>query len=171
MDTWDAIRARRNVREFTDEALCSEQVDRILEAAWRSPSSRNEQRWDFIVVTDRQELGELSKVWVGGGHIAGSALAVALVIPVAEDERTRESIRYDLGQASLQMMVAAADLGIGSGHSAVGDQDLARRLLGFPADRICGFIIDFGFPADRPLKPIRKPARRPFDEVIHRGRW
>jgi hypothetical protein len=32
-------------------------------------------------------------------------------------------------------------------------------------------IIDFGYPADRPLKPIRKPARRLFDEVIHRGSW
>ena len=35
------------------------------------------------------------------------------------------------------MMIAAADLGIGSGHSAVGDQELAREILGFPEDRFC----------------------------------
>jgi hypothetical protein len=69
------------------------------------------------------------------------------------------------------MMVAGADLGIGSGHSAVGDQDLARRLLGIPATHSASMIIDFGYPADRPLKPIRKPARRLCDEVIHRGSW
>jgi hypothetical protein len=51
------------------------------------------------------------------------------------------------------------------------DQDLARRLLGIPATHSASMIIDFGYPADRPLKPIRKPARRLFDEVIHRGSW
>jgi hypothetical protein len=25
--------------------------------------------------------------------------------------------------------------------------------------------------ADRPLAPIARPARRPFDSVVHRGRW
>jgi nitroreductase len=171
METWDAIRARRNVRAFTDQPLSDADLDRILEAAWRSPSSRNLQRWDFVVVTDPSELEKLSHVWQGGGHIAGSAAAVVLVTERTDDPRTRESVRYDLGQASLQMMVTAADLGIGSGHSAVGDQDLARQLLGFPETHDASMIIDFGYPADRPLKPIKTPNRRPFDEVIHRGRW
>ncbi len=171
METWDAIRARRNVRAFTDQPLSEPELSRILEAAWRSPSSRNLQRWDFIVVTDRPALQQLAGVWQGGGHIAGAAAAVVLVTEDSDDARTRESVRYDLGQASLQMMVVAADLGIGSGHSAVGDQDLARRLLGFPETHTASMIIDFGHPADRPLKPIKQPNRRPFDEVIHRGTW
>ncbi len=94
-----------------------------------------------------------------------------IVIDDEPDQRARETARYDIGQASLQMMVAAADLGIGSGHSSVGDQDLARRILGFPEGKIARYIIDFGYPADRPLKPIKKPDRRPFDEVVHRGSW
>jgi nitroreductase len=61
--------------------------------------------------------------------------------------------------------------GIGSGHSAVGDQDQARRVLGFPEDRYAALLLDFGYPADRPLKPISNPNRRPFNEVVHRGRW
>ena len=35
----------------------------------------------------------------------------------------------------MSMMLAAAGLGIGSGHASVTDQDLARQLLGFPEDR------------------------------------
>jgi len=171
METWDAIRARRNVREFTEESLPDEALDRILEAGWRTPSSRNWQPWDFVVVTDRAELKELSKVWDFGGHIAGAAAAIGLVTDDFEEAREREIAAYDLGQASLQMMLAAADLGIGSGHSAVADQDLARRLLGLPPSKKLRYVLDFGYPADRPLRPIHKPNRRPFDEVVHRARF
>lgn len=171
METWDAIRARRNVRAFTDEQLPADALERILEAGWRTPSSRNWQPWDFVVVTDRSELEQLSKVWEFGGHIAGAAAAIGLVTDDLQSPREREIAAYDLGQASLQMMVAAADLGIGSGHSAVADQDLARRLLGLPQSKILNYVLDFGYPADRPLKPIMKPSRRPLDEVVHRGRF
>src|SRR5579862_8618458 len=169
MDTWDAISSRRNVRDYTDEPLPAEALERILEAGWRAPSSRNWQPWDFVVVTDRSQLEQLSQVWQGGGHIARAAAAVSLVIDDFEEgSRDREIALYDLGQASLQMMVAAADLGVGSGHSAVGDQDLARQILGLPQTKILKYVIDFGYPGERPLKPIKKPNRRPFDEVVHR---
>ncbi len=69
------------------------------------------------------------------------------------------------------MMIEAADLGIGSGHSSVGDQALARRLLVLPEDRECACMVAFGYPADRPLAPVKKLDRRPFDEVVHRARW
>jgi nitroreductase len=167
VETWDAIASRRNVRSFDDRPIPDQDLDRILEAGRRAPSSQNWQPWDFVLVTDRRQLEELAKVWRSGRHVAGSAATVALV--VRNDDRDRAN--YDLGQATMAMMIAAADRGIGSGHSAVADQDQARRVLGFPEDRQVAYLIDFGYPADRPLKPIRKPNRRPFDEVVHRGRW
>ena len=45
------------------------------------------------------------------------------------------------------------------------------ELLGFPEDRHWAFLISLGYPADRPLVPVRHPNRRPFSEVVHRGRW
>jgi nitroreductase len=68
-------------------------------------------------------------------------------------------------------MLAAADLGIGSGHSAVGDQELLRSLLGVPDDRFCVALMPLGYPSDRPLVPINQPDRRPFAEVVHREGW
>jgi nitroreductase len=53
----------------------------------------------------------------------------------------------------------------------VADIQLARELLGFPGDRDWAFLISLGYPADRPLAPIKTPRRRPFDEVVHRDRW
>jgi nitroreductase len=170
METWDAIRARRNVRSYQTGAMPAGDLDRIAEAAWRAPSASNRQHWDFVVVTDPDQLRALSAVWRGAGHIAGAAAAIALIVPQADD-RTRLIDYYDLGQATYAMMLAAADLGIGTGHSSVGDQDRARQILGVPADRDVAFLLGIGYPADRPLCPIAKPNRRPLGEVIHHGHW
>ena len=171
METWDAITARRNVREFADRVIPDADLDRVLEAGRIAPSSQNNQPWDFVVVTDRELLQELSGVWRGGGHIAHAAAAIAMVIPDEEEARARERNRFDIGQATVQMMIVAADLGIGSGHSAVGDQDLARSVLGVPEDKLVAFVMDLGYPADRPLRPGTRLRRRPFDEVVHRNGW
>jgi nitroreductase len=138
METWDAIRARRNVRSYRPDPIPDADLERIAEAGWRAPSASNRQHWDFVLVTDREQLKELSTVWRGAGHIAG---------------------------------LAAADLGIGTGHSSVGDQEAARAILGVPADHDVAYLIGAGYPADRPLRPIAKPNRRPFKEVLHRGHW
>ena len=135
METWEAITSRRNVRHYTDDPLREDDLDRILEAAWRTPSSMNRQRWDFILSTDRAHLEDLSKCWRGAGHVARSAAAIALIAPRSNDQRERESIQYDLGQATMSIMLAATDLGIGTGHAAVEDQALAQSVLGFPDDR------------------------------------
>ena len=171
METWDAIRSRRNVRSFTDESIPPEDLDRILEAGRRSPSSMNWQPWHFLVVTDRTQLEELSRVWQGAGHVATSAATVAFVVPIPEDDMHRDWTQYDLGQATMCMMLAATDLGVGTGHAAVQDQAMARTVLGHPDSHFCAYLLALGYPADRSLKPISKPNRRPFDDVVHRGQW
>ncbi|MDH3684327.1 MAG: nitroreductase family protein [Acidimicrobiia bacterium] len=171
METWDAIISRRNVRAYTEDPIPDEDLDRILEATRRAPSSMNEQRWDFIVCTDRAQLADLARVWQGAGHVAASAATIALVAPRSDDEWVQGSIQYDLGQATMSLMVAATDIGIGTAHAAVTDQELAQQILGFPDDRFCAWLVALGYPADRPLVPIKRPTRRPFDDIVHRGRW
>ena len=171
METWDAIRARRNVRTYRPDPVPAADLDRIAEAGWRAPSASNRQHWNFIIVTDREQLQALSTVWQGARHIAGAAAAIALVIPAPADERMKVVDQYDLGQATYAIMLAATDLGIGTGHSSVGDQAKAREILGVPDDHDVAFMIGVGYPDDRPLKPIVKPNRLPFDEVVRHGRW
>lgn len=171
METWDAIRARRNVRRYADRAIAPPDLDRILEAARRSPSSMNEQPWDFVVVVDRARLIRLAQVWRYGAHLAGAAAAVAFVAAATDDREQRDTIQFDMGQAAMSVMLAAADLGIGSCHAAIGDQGLVREILGLPADRDCILLLSLGYPADRPLAPIEHPSRRAFGAVVHRDRW
>jgi nitroreductase len=171
MEAWDAITARRNVREYTQQLVADKDLNRIAEAGWRAPSAKNRQAWDFVIVTVKDQLQELSTVWRGAGHIAGAAAAIALVIPEPPDERRRVTDQYDVGQATMAMMIAATDLGIGTGHSSVGEQDKARAILGVPEGYEVAYLLGVGYPADRPLKPIRKPNRRPFEEVVHQEHW
>jgi nitroreductase len=171
METWEVIRARRNVRTYDDRPLAPQDLDRILEAGWRSPSASNRQHWDFVLVQEPSQLQELAKVWGGAGHLAGAGAAIVMVLPEPDSERFVTMDQYDLGQATMAMMLAAADLGIGSGHSAVGDQEMCRRILGTPSDHTCAYMLALGYPADRPLRPIARPDRRPFEQVVHRGHW
>ena len=171
MEAWVAICARRNVRQYKPEPVSDDDLNRIAEAGWRAPSAKNRQPWDFVIVTDQAQLQELSTVWRGAGHIAKAPAAIVIVVPVPPDDRRLVTDTYDIGQATMAMMIAATDLGIGTGHSSVGDQEKARAILGVPDDHQVAFLLGIGHPADRPLTPIRKPNRRPLSEVVHRGRW
>ncbi len=53
MEAWDALCARRNVRQYTTEPVSPDGLNRIAEAGWRAPSAKNRQPWDFVIVTDR----------------------------------------------------------------------------------------------------------------------
>jgi nitroreductase len=171
METFDVIAARRNVRVYQDRPIPQADLDRVLDAARRSPSASNRQWWDLIVVTDREQLQALSGVWRGASHVAGSAATVAIVAPNPADERAAASTHFDLGQLTMTMILAATELGIGCGHTSVGDQDLARKLLKFPEDHFLAWLVAMGYPEDRPMTPLKRHNRRPFDEVVHRGTW
>src|SRR6202044_2450950 len=111
METWDAIRARRNVRTYRPDPVPASDLDRIAEAARRAPSASNRQHWDFVMATEPDQPGARPTVWRGAGHIAGAAAAIALVLPRTDDDRTRLIDYYDLGQATFAIALAAADLG------------------------------------------------------------
>jgi nitroreductase len=167
MDAWDVILSRRDVREFEPRPIADDDLDRILEAGRRSPSSQNWQPWTFVVVTGKAALGRLSGVWKGASHVRSSAATIALVAEPPGSAAGDERLHYDLGQATMSMMFAAAALGIGSGHSAVEDQDLARSVLRLGPEQRCYYLVVLGHPA-QPLRPVRHPDRRPFDEVVRR---
>lgn len=171
MTAWEAITARRNVRDYRPDPIPGADLDRIAEAGRRAPSANNNQHWDFVVVTDGKRLQELSTVWPGATHIASAPAAFALILPRPENDLAARWDQFDLGQATMAMMIAATELGIGTAHSAVGNQGKARALLGVPDDHDVAYLMGLGFPADRSLAPIRKPNRRPLEDVMHREQW
>src|SRR6202030_2072335 len=95
MQTWEAITSRRNVRSFADRPVPAADLDQILEAGRRSPSSQNWQPWDFILVTERDQLRELATAGPGAGHVAGAAAAIVVIGPAGDNPFRRA--QFDLG--------------------------------------------------------------------------
>lgn len=173
MDTWQAIDSIRAVRRFQERGPEAAHLRRILNAGRRAGSSKNLQRWAFIVVRDRDHLRELAAVGPFAGHLAGAPLAIALVTPDPAGTDAPLSVMWDLGRAAQNMVLAAWELGIGSVPATVYDQALARRLLGYPDDQWCEFLISFGYPADPAalIAPKRAGGRVTLESIVHEERW
>lgn len=173
MSVWEAISTKRVVRAFADRPLESDHLVRILNAGRRAASSKNLQRWDFIVCRDRAHLAELAAVGPWAGHLAGAAVAIALVTPDPSAADSPLSVMFDLGMAAGNMMLAAWELGIGSVPATVYEHDEARRLLSYPADRHCEYLISFGYPveADALSRPNKSGGRQALSDIIHDERW
>jgi nitroreductase len=170
---WTAVRRKRAIRRFAERPLDPEHLRRIVDAGRRAGSSKNTQPWDFVVVEQRETLRELAKVGPYAGHLAGAAAGIALVTPDPATADAPLSVYWDLGQAAQNMMLVAWELGIGSVPATVYDPDLAKRILGYPDDRHCEFLLSFGYPArdEDLMRPPKAGGRRPLEDIVHRERW
>jgi nitroreductase len=173
MNTWDAVRTKRAVRAFSDQPIAPHELERIVRAGTRAHSSKNQQRWAFVVIEDRANLEALSKTGPYAGHIAGAAVAIALVTPDPLGAGQPLSVVWDVGGAAAQMMLVAWELGIGSCPATVYEQALVKERLGLPDGMWCEYILSFGYPRDPDMltAPNRPGGRRPLDEVVFRERW
>ncbi|MEA2677745.1 MAG: hypothetical protein QOJ81_1886 [Chloroflexota bacterium] len=173
MEVGEAIRTLRAVRRFRDEPLAEADLRAILDAGRRAGSSKNLQRWHFIVIREAAALTALADVGPFAGHLATGAAAIALVTPDPEAADSPHSVMWDLGRAAQNMTLCAWARGVGSVPATVYDQDLCRRILGYPDDRHCEYLLNFGYPANAEAlaRPLRKGGRRPIDEVVYYERW
>ncbi len=170
---WAAVASVRVIRRFAERPVTDDAVERILHAGRHAGSSKNTQRWTFVVCREREHLQELSHVGPWAGHLAGAAVAIALVTP---DPRTVDaplSVMWDLGRAAQNMVLVAWELGIGSVPATVYDHAMTSRLLGLPDDQHCEFLLSFGYPADPTdlTRPPRAGGRQALSEVVREERW
>jgi nitroreductase len=173
MSVWQAISTKRMVREFAGWPLDPEHLVRILNAGRRAASSKNLQRWEFIVCRDREHLKELATLGPWAGHLAGAAVGIALVTPRSRKADDPLSVMFDLGMAAASMMLVAWELKIGSVPATVHEHERAQRLLGYPDTHHCEYILSFGYPADPEIMTASNKAggRRALEDILHEERW
>ena len=170
MNVSDAIRTKRAVRKFQDKHLPEEIATVILNAGRRSQSAKNIQPWRFIAIQDKKILKELSECGEWAEHLAGAALAVAILTP---DPADKFQTMFDAGQAAAFMQLAAWELGVGSCPASIYEPEKARQILGFPPELHLRIALSFGYPADEEkLSALpKKGGRKSLKEVAHWDRW
>jgi nitroreductase len=175
MDTREAIRTIRVVRRFSDRRIEDDALRQILDAARHAASSKNLQRWAYLVVRDRETLERLSHVGPYAGHVAGANVAIATIVPRPADGDwdPTESVMWDLGRGAQNLVLAAWELGVGSAPATVYDEPICRSILGYPEDHYCGYVWSLGYPAapDDLTRPPKAGGRVGFDDIVHWERW
>jgi nitroreductase len=185
------------VRLFDPRPLPAEVLDRILHSATRAPSAGFSQGLDLLVIEGHDAVrgfwAATADPRFGKPYSTTEPPAIVLVLSdkqayldryAAPDKAglgmdTEEGwpVPYwdmDAAMAVMLMLLAAVDEGVGAWWFGVfhGAEALLRDLGVPPGRRLVGAVA-LGWPAadDRPSGSARTRPRRPFDQVVHWGRW
>ena len=159
MDAFLAIASKRDERRYADRPVAEGDVLRILDAGRLSGSSRNTQKWQFVVVSDQAALAEAV---YAPENVQTAGLVVAI---------TGEAFPFDVGRCAQNMMLAAWDLGVASCPNGIRDAERAAELVGGEVK----MILSFGYP-QRELHVESRSAedwsasakRKPLDDLVIR---
>jgi nitroreductase len=171
VELYEAIDARRSVRQFKPDAVSRDVLDRVMSAATLAPSARNEQPWMFHVATgaSRQELGRIvsqttvylreyvdslgpegydrAVSWYSS--LGDAPVLVALSAPESEDDFTATNRVLSVGAALENMLLAIAEEGLGAcalTFSYWVKSELAKT-LSLPEGRTVVCVVAVGWPA------------------------
>ena len=163
---------RRMVRRFKTDRVPSGAIRRLLAAAVRAPSAGHTQPWEFVIVRNARRRTELAEAASGQMFVAA-----APVVIVACFDTSRASSKYqefaelygiiDTAFASLCMLFAVAETGLGACFVGAVDRPRVARILALPPQVRVLAVIPIGYPAE---SPRRMRVRRPR-EVVHLERW
>jgi nitroreductase len=163
MEVFEAIRTVLAVRNFQEQPVPPEVIQRIVEAGRLTGSSMNRQPWHFIVVQESQTLQQLGALAPSGPYIAQAALAVVVAV-----EKTRFAVS-DASRAIQSMMLAGWAEGVGSNWVGYFGLEAVNALLGIPAELEVLAIVPFGYPVQAAGQGKKK--RKPLAEVAHCERF
>lgn len=166
------IRTVRQIRQYAKEPVPEGIVKQLLRVAQWTGSSRNSQPWHFVVVTDKEQLHNISQLRAPINWLAGAPLGLAIVL----DGTSATSEAYDEGRVTERILIAAHALGYGGGVAWFGDdaqEAEAKRILGIPAERTARSIVMVGRPVSSkdPRPSPRRGGRKPLSEIVSYERY
>ncbi len=159
MDAIEAIRTRRSVRKYLDKEVPKELLETIVDCGRLSATARNEQPWEFIVITDKELKQKVADLTDHGKFIGEAGACIVVVC------RDTKYYLEDGCAATQNILVSARALGLGSCWVA-GDKkpycSAILELLKVPPSFHLVSLIAIGYPA-----LIPSPSKRELNEVLH----
>jgi nitroreductase len=151
------LQKRRSIRRFLAQPVEKEKVNLIVEAALRAPSSRGQNPWQFVVVSDRPMLERLAQAKEHGSSFLKDA---PLGIVVCADSSKSDVWVEDASIATIIIQLAAESLGLGSCWIQIRQrphaqertaQEYVAGLLGLPPGVMVEALVAIGYPAEAKL--------------------
>lgn len=169
METCEAIRTRRSIRQYSPEPVPETALNEILKAAMMAPSAGNAQPWQFVVISDRNLLDEIPKFHPYSAMLKQVSTAVLICGDMALEKYPGYWI-IDCAAATQNLLLAAHALGLGTVWLGI-YPDAARvegmrRLLKLPDGIVPHSLVPVGYAAETKTHPDRFQ-----DSRIHRNGW
>lgn len=169
MDVFEAMKTRRSIRKYSDQAVPDEAIERMLRAAMMAPSAGNAQPWQFVVVRDRSKL-EKVKDYNPYAAMAEKAPVAVLVCGDLRLEKYQGFWVQDCSAAVQNLLLAVHGMGLGAVWTGI--YPMESRVEGFKAlfdlpDPVIPLaLVVIGYPDQRiPSKDRFKPDR------VHQDGW
>jgi nitroreductase len=176
------VQGRYSLRRYdAGRPIPDSDIARILEAARLAPSAENSQPWRFIVVRDREARERLSRECFSGIFMPTRFAADApVVLALCADrarllERAGEAVlrtslhELDCGIAGEHVVLAAAELGIGSCWIGWFNKKKSKKLLGVPLSFEVVALIALGYPREAPA--ARPKVRKSLSSIASLDVW
>lgn len=162
-NTYQSILSLRAIREYRDEPIAGEHLEKILEAARWTGSSKNRQDWSFVVIDDEEGLEGIAAHGDFTQPIRDSAATIVLV-------KEPGGNMFDIGRAAQNIMLSADTVGVASCPITLHRSGDAREHLGAPEGSEVRYAVALGYPAEG-AEPRHYGGRKPSENVIRRGTY
>lgn len=159
------LTSRRSIRRFKPDPIPDEVLLKILDVARYAPSARNSQPWVFIVVKDVEIKRKLANIHPWAKPLENAPVGVVVA---CNSELSPESYQVDCANATMQLMLAAHAVGLGS----VWLQTLrnikdVQEIVGLPKNYIPVAMLALGVPDETPTAKKRKELK----EIVYLDRY
>ena len=169
MEFFDLIKKRYSVRAYQSKPVEQEKLQKVLEAANLAPTAANRQPFKIIVIHTKGKEAELKRIyhrdWFSQAPYVIGICAVKSEAWARMDEKNYADV--DTTIVMDHLILAAADLGLGTCWIAAFDPGAAREILGLPDDVELVAFTPLGYPADE----WRVKKRKSLGEIVRYEKW
>ena len=169
MDFSQLIKTRYSVRAYEPDPVEDDKLQQVLEAARLAPTAANRQPFQLIVIHTEGRKEELIRIY-GRDWFAQPPLVIGICgVPDLAWSR-RDEMNYHVVDATIVMdhlILAAANLGLGTCWIGAFDPDAAREVLGIPDTVEPIAFTPLGYPAEEP----RPQKRKPLSDLVRYESW
>jgi nitroreductase len=146
-----AVLSRRTCRDYSSKTLPVSKIADILDIARFSPSSGNLQNWQFIIVRDQEKKEKIADICNGQVWMSDAQAHLVVCNKSKEVEKEYPSrgklyATQNCAIVSANIVLKAADKGVGSALVAAFDEYELQKLLDIPDDIIPEMIVTLGYP-------------------------